>query len=52
MVLISVIIGLIDALKSYGLQKKRLPIDSLVFGVLGGVYFLFPDDWHAGLLEV
>ncbi|WP_301110205.1 hypothetical protein [Sporosarcina sp.] len=49
-VLIPVIIGLTELLKVYGLPKKLLPIFSLVFGIGGGIFYLFPQDWKSGIL--
>lgn len=49
-VLIPVIIGLIEVLKVYGLPKKLMPIFSLIFGIGGGMLYLFPQDWKSGIL--
>lgn len=49
-VLIPVIVGIIELLKSYGLPKRIMPILSLVFGIAGGVFYLFPNDWKSGVL--
>lgn len=49
-VLIPVIIGLIEVMKAYGLPKKLMPIFALIFGIGGGVFYLFPQDWKSGIL--
>ncbi|MDV6379254.1 hypothetical protein ORD22_13620 [Sporosarcina sp. GW1-11] len=49
-VLIPVIVGLVDALKSYGVEKRWLPVVSVLLGVGGGVLYLFPEDWKLGVL--
>ena len=49
-VLIPVIIGLTEILKMYGLPKKLIPIISLLLGIGGGIFYLFPDDWKSGIL--
>ena len=51
MVLIPVIIGLVDALKGYGLPKKWWPVVSVILGVCGGVFYMFPGDWVSGVLS-
>lgn len=50
-VLIPVIVGLVDALKGYGLPKRWLPVLSILFGVVGGVVYLFPGDWRLGVVS-
>ncbi|ARD46982.1 hypothetical protein SporoP37_01550 [Sporosarcina sp. P37] len=50
-VLIPVIIGLIEVLKVYGLPKKLMPIFALLFGIGGGIFYLFPHDWKSGVLS-
>ncbi|PIC64635.1 hypothetical protein CSV79_05700 [Sporosarcina sp. P13] len=50
-VLIPVIIGLIEVMKVYGLPKKLMPVFALIFGVCGGIFYLFPDDWKSGVLS-
>ncbi|PIC97873.1 MULTISPECIES: hypothetical protein [unclassified Sporosarcina] len=49
-VLIPVIIGLTEILKMYGLPKKLIPIFSLLLGIGGGIFYLFPHDWKSGIL--
>ena len=51
MVLIPIIVGLVDALKGYGLPKKWWPIVSVLLGVCGGVLYLFPGEWVSGVLS-
>lgn len=41
MVLIPVIVGLVDALKGYGLPKKWWPVVSVLLGIAGGVVYFF-----------
>lgn len=48
--LIAVIVGLVELLKKLNLPHKLLPVASLVFGLIGGVFYLFPHDIKAGLL--
>ncbi|MFC5591066.1 hypothetical protein ACFPRA_19485 [Sporosarcina soli] len=42
--LITVIFALIEILKYLKLPHKLLPIPSLIFGVVGGVCYIFPHD--------
>ena len=49
-VLVPLIVGLVQLLKITGLKKRFLPLASLVFGVLGGVFYIFPQDIKAGIL--
>ena len=49
-VLIPLIIGLVQLLKYTGLNKRLLPITSLVFGVLAGVFYVYPGDIRGGIL--
>lgn len=48
--LIGVIIALVELFKQLGLPHKTLPILSLVFGLVGGIFYLFPHDIKAGIL--
>ena len=48
--IIGVIIGLVELLKTLGTPKKFLPIAALVFGLCGGLFYLFPHDPRAGVL--
>lgn len=48
--LIAVIVGLVELLKKLNLPHKLLPVASLVFGLIGGVFYLFPHDLKAGIL--
>ncbi|MDV6377160.1 hypothetical protein ORD22_02645 [Sporosarcina sp. GW1-11] len=50
-VLIPVIIGLIEVMKAYGLPKKLMPVFALIFGIGGGIFYLFPQDWKSGILS-
>ena len=49
-VLIPLIIGLVQLLKYTGLNKRLLPITSLVFGVLAGIFYVYPGDIRGGIL--
>ncbi|PIC63454.1 hypothetical protein CSV79_11710 [Sporosarcina sp. P13] len=49
--LIPVIVGLVDALKGYGVEKRWLPVVSVLLGVGGGVLYLFPENWKLGVLS-
>ncbi|MEI3605911.1 hypothetical protein SPD48_09435 [Pseudogracilibacillus sp. SE30717A] len=48
--LIAVIVGLVELLKKLNLPHKLLPVASLIFGLIGGVFYLFPNDLKAGIL--
>ncbi len=48
--LIGVIIALVQLLKFMEVPKKALPVASLVLGVVGGVFYIFPGDFKAGIL--
>lgn len=50
-ILIPLIIGLVQILKYFGFKKKWfLPLASLLFGILAGVIYLYPNDVKAGIL--
>ncbi|MCZ2258289.1 hypothetical protein [Sporosarcina sp. G11-34] len=48
--LIPLIIGIVELLKFTGLRKKLLPVVSLLFGVLAGVFYVYPGDLKGGIL--
>lgn len=48
--LIPLIVGLVEVLKYFGISKRFLPICSLVFGVLLGVFYIYPHDIKGGVL--
>lgn len=48
--IVGVIIGLVEVLKRTGLPKKFLPLASLVFGVLAGIFYVSPNDFKSGIL--
>jgi hypothetical protein len=48
--LIPLIIGLVQILKTLGLGKKYLPLASLVFGLAGGIFLIYPGDIKGGIL--
>ncbi|WP_186670714.1 hypothetical protein [Sporosarcina sp. BP05] len=49
-VLIPLIIGIVSLLKMYGMPRKLLPVMALIFGVVGGVIYIYPEDIKAGIL--
>ncbi|MHA6260838.1 hypothetical protein ACXYMX_13215 [Sporosarcina sp. CAU 1771] len=49
-VLIPLIIGIVQLLKITGLPKKMLPIVSLLFGLLAGIFYMHPGDIKGGIL--
>lgn len=49
-VLIPLIIGMVELLKMYGMKKRFLPLIALVFGVVGGIFYVYPEDIKAGIL--
>lgn len=48
--LIGVIIGLVELLKVLHVPKKVLPVAALIFGLIGGVIYIYPGDPKAGIL--
>lgn len=48
--LIPLIIGLVQVLKTLGLRKKFLPLASVIFGIAGGVFYVYPDDLKGGII--
>lgn len=49
-VLIPLIIGIVQLFKMYGMPRRLLPIISLLFGVVGGIIYIYPADIKAGIL--
>lgn len=49
-VLIPLIIGMVELLKMYGMKKRFLPPIALVFGIVGGIFYVYPEDIKAGIL--
>ncbi|MBO0600109.1 hypothetical protein I2483_00390 [Sporosarcina sp. E16_3] len=49
-VLIPLIIGIVSLLKMYGMPRKLLPVMALIFGVVGGIIYIYPEDIKAGIL--
>lgn len=49
-VLIPLIIGMVELLKMYGMKKRLLPPMALIFGVVGGIFYVYPGDLKAGIL--
>lgn len=48
--LIAVIVGLVELLKMLDVPHKLLPVASLLFGLVGGVFYIYPGDIKAGIL--
>ena len=48
--LIPLIIGLVQILKTVGLKKKYHPLASLILGLGGGIFYIYPGDLKAGIL--
>lgn len=48
--LIPLIIGLVQILKTLGLKKKYLPLAALIFGLGGGIFYIYPDDIKGGVI--
>ncbi|RDW14974.1 hypothetical protein [Oceanobacillus chungangensis] len=49
-VLIPLIIGLVQLLRTVGLNKKYLPLASLIFGLAGGIFYMYPEDLKGGII--
>ena len=49
-VLIPLIIGVVELLKMYGMPKRLLPIVAIIFGIVGGIVYIYPNDIRAGVL--
>jgi hypothetical protein len=49
-VLIPLIIGIVELLKMYGMPKRLLPVVAIVFGIVGGIVYIYPYDVKAGIL--
>jgi hypothetical protein len=41
---------MVELLKMYGMKKRLLPPMALVFGIVGGVFYVYPQDLKAGIL--
>lgn len=48
--IIPLIIALVELGKRLGVPSKLLPVASLFLGVLGGLYFIVPDDPKQGII--
>ena len=49
--LIPMIVGIVQIIKYFGFRKKWfLPLASLLFGILAGVIYLYPNDVYTGVL--
>jgi hypothetical protein len=49
-VLIPLIIGIVELLKMYGMPKRFLPVVAIIFGIVGGIVYIYPYDVKAGIL--
>jgi hypothetical protein len=49
-VLIPLITGLVTVATGLGMAKKFNPVLSIVLGILGGVFYLFPESPKDGIL--
>lgn len=49
-VLIPLIIGLVQLLRMTGLKNRFLPLASLIFGILAGIFYVYPEDIKGGIL--
>lgn len=49
-VIIPVIVGLVALLKHVQVPTKLLPIASLALGLLGGIFYIYPEDLKSGIL--
>ena len=49
-VLIPLIIGIVELLKMYGMPRRLLPIVAIIFGIVGGIVYIYPNDIKAGIL--
>jgi uncharacterized membrane protein HdeD (DUF308 family) len=43
-IVVAVIMGLSEIVKRVGLNSKFIPIVNLVFGIVGGIVYLYPND--------
>lgn len=48
--LIPLIVGLVELCKRLGLKHKLLPVASLIFGLLAGIFYIYPDDIKGAIL--
>lgn len=49
-IIVAVILGLVEVLKTLGLTEKFAPVASIALGIMGGVIYLYPQDLKAGIL--
>lgn len=49
-VLIPLITGLVSVATGVGMPKKYSPLFALLLGILGGVFYLFPESVKDGIL--
>lgn len=49
-ILVAIITGLVQLIKQTGLNKKIIPFIAVVFGISGGVFYVYPGDIKAGVL--
>jgi len=51
LLLIPLIVGIVQIIKYFGFRKKWfLPLASLLFGILAGVIYLYPNNVSDGVL--
>lgn len=48
--LIPLILALVELLKGLGLQKKFLPVASVLFGLAAGIFYVYPGDVKGGII--
>lgn len=48
--LIPLIVGLVQVLKTMGLSRKFLPLAAIIFGIGGGIFYVYPDDIKGGII--
>lgn len=48
--LVPLIISLVQILKTVGLKKKYQPLASLILGLGGGIFYIYPGDIKAGIM--
>lgn len=48
--IIALILGLVEVAKRTGLPERLVPLLAIMLGVVGGVYFAFPEDPKTGIL--
>lgn len=49
--IIPLIIGLLEVIKRVGLNKKFIPVISLVFGIIAGIFLFSNGDISVGVVQ-